>query len=165
VGAMNTWLLNQLCEPATFSEIFTIDFAGNSLFMSHMGEANVAMAPADRKVRLVARPQPITPTRGRQLALVTTLRPGPATLAALTLGPANRWRIVASRVRVLDFGDLPDMVVPHFKIAPEGSDVRNWLTQYALAGGPHHNAICFGDAMARLRTAAHLMDADFCQVG
>jgi L-arabinose isomerase len=165
VGAANTWLLNQLCEPATFSEIFTIDFGGNSLFMSHMGEANVAMAPANQKVRLVARPEPITRTRGRQLALATTLRPGPATLAALTLGPASRWRIVASRVRVLDFGNLPDMVVPHFKIAPERGDIRDWLTQYALHGGPHHSAICFGDAMARLRTAAHLMDADFLEVG
>jgi len=165
VGAAGPWLLNQLRSPATFSEAFTVDYAGNSLLMSHMGEANVAMAPPDRKVRLVARRQPITRTRGRQLALVTTLRPGPATLAALTLGPQQRWRIVASRVQVLDFGNVPDMPVPHFKIAPERGDVRDWLTQYALAGGPHHNAICFGDAIERLRIAAHLLDAGFHEVG
>jgi L-arabinose isomerase len=164
VGAAGTWLLNQLREPATFSEVFTIDFAGNSLLMSHMGEANVAMAPEGRKVRLVARPQPITRTRGRQLALVTTLRPGPATLAALTLGPAGRWRIVASRVRVLDFGDLREMAVPHFKIAAEHGDIRDWLTQYALCGGPHHNAICFDDCLPRVRAAARLLGADFFEI-
>ena len=27
-------------------------------------------------------------------------------------------------------------------------DVRDWLTAYAKAGGPHHNAVCFGDATA-----------------
>ena len=164
VGAANTWLLAQLRAPATFSEIFTIDFTGNSLLMSHMGEANVAMAPTGRKVRLAAREMPITRTRGRQLALVTTLRPGPATLAALTLGSEGRWRIVAGRVRVLDFGNLPDMAVPHFKITPEQGDVRDWLTQYALHGGPHHNALCFGDAMPRLRTVARLLDADFFEI-
>ena len=30
-------------------------------------------------------------------------------------------------------------------------DVRDWLTAYAKAGGPHHNALCFGDATARLQ--------------
>ena len=55
--------------------------------MSHMGEANVAMARRDRPMPLVARPTPITRTRGRQLALVTSFEPGPATLCALTLGP------------------------------------------------------------------------------
>ena len=102
VGAAGTWLLGQLRPPATFSEIFTIDFEGNSLLMSHMGEANVAMARADRKVPLVARPQPITRTRGRQLVLVTSLEPGPATLFALTLGPKGRWRLISSRMRIVD---------------------------------------------------------------
>ena len=27
IGAAGTWLLNWLCPPASFSEIFTIDFA------------------------------------------------------------------------------------------------------------------------------------------
>jgi L-arabinose isomerase len=164
VGAANTWLLNQLRDPATFSEIFTIDFAGNSLFMSHMGEANVAMAPEGRKVRLVLRDPPITRTRGRQLVLATTLRPSPATLAALAIGPHQRWRIIASRVRVLDFGNLSGMKVPHFKITPEQGDVRDWLTQYALCGGPHHNAISFGDATGRLRAVARLLDADYFEI-
>jgi L-arabinose isomerase len=90
VGAAGTWLLNRLCAPASFSEIFTVDFQGNGLFLSHMGEANVAMARSDRKVPLLARPTPITRTRGRQLALVTTFEPGAATLSALTMGPGGR---------------------------------------------------------------------------
>ena len=133
------------------------------MLMSHMGEANVAMARTDRKVRMAARAAPITRTRGAQLALVTCLQPGPSTLAALTLGPGGRWRLIASRMEIADFGPLDSMQVPHFKLAP-GGDVRDFLTAYAKAGGPHHNAVCFGDARARLKMAAQLLDADYCEV-
>ncbi len=161
LGAAGTWLLNRLQAPASFSEIFTVDFAGNGLFLSHMGEANVAMARKDRRVPLLARPKPITRTRGRQLALATSFEPGPATLCALALGPAQRWRLIAARVHIEDFGPLPAMAVPHCKLSPHDADVRDWLTAYAKAGGPHHNALCFGDATAGLRKLAGFLDADY----
>ncbi len=164
IGAVGCRLLGRLQPPASFSEVFTIDFAGNALFMSHMGEANVAMARRGRKVPLVARPHPITRTRGRQLALVTSFEPGPATLFALCRGPHGRWRLVASRMEIEDYGPLADMPVPHFKLRATQGDVRDLLTAYAKAGGPHHNAVCFGDALPRLRAAALLMDADYCEV-
>jgi L-arabinose isomerase len=163
IAAAGTSLLNWLAPPASFSEIFTIDFAGNSVLMSHMGEANVAMARKDRKVALVARHSPITRTQKGQLALVTTFEPGPATLMALTLGPNSRWRIIASPMMILDFGPLSTLQVPHCKLSPAG-DVRDFLTAYATAGGPHHSAICFGDARGRLRHAAKMLDADYCEV-
>lgn len=162
IAAAGSALLSALQPPASFTEAFTIDFAGNSLFMSHMGEANVAMARTDRKVPLVAREMPITRTRGRQLELITCFQPGPATLCALTLGAKGRWRLIASAMTIADFGPL-EMEVPHFKLAPNG-DVRDFLTAYAKAGGPHHNAVCFGDARARLAFAADLLDADYREV-
>jgi len=42
--------------------------------------------------------------------------------------------------------------------------VRDWLTAYALAGGPHHNALCFGDQTNRIRLAASFLDADYYEV-
>lgn len=163
IAAAATAFLNWLQPPATFSEMFTTDFAGNTIFMSHMGEANVAMARRDQRIPLVARPTPITRTRDRQLALVTTFAPGPATLMALTLGPANRWRFIAAYVTLEDFGPLPSLCVPHFKLKP-ATNVRRFLTAYAQAGGPHHNAVCFGDARRRLAMAADLINADYCEI-
>ena len=163
IGAAGSTFLNWLNPPASFTEMFTVDFGGNSVFMSHMGEANVAMARRDRKTRLVARSTPIARTQKRQLVLATCFEPGPATLCALTLGPGSRWRLVVSPVSVPDFGPLDGMEVPHFKIQPAG-DVREFLTAYAKAGGPHHLAVCFGDARSRLRVAADLLDADYCEV-
>ncbi len=163
IAAAGTAFLHWLQPPASFSEMFTIDFQGQSLFMSHMGEANVAMARRDRRVPLVARPTPITRTRDRQLALVTCLEPGDATLAALTLGPGSRWRWIVSRVTIEDFGPLPDFCVPHFKMRPS-APVAEFLTRYARAGGPHHNAVCWGDARRKLRMAADLCAAEYCEV-
>ena len=163
IGAAATSLFNWLNPPASFSEIFTTDFAGNGLLMSHMGEANAAMARRDRRVPLVARATPITRTRDRQLALVVSFEPGPATLVALAQAAGGKWRIIASLMTVDDFGPLPTLFVPHSKLKPAG-DVRQFLTAYAKAGGPHHNAVCFGDARRRLRLAAALLGADYCEV-
>ncbi|NLF38667.1 hypothetical protein GX586_04435 [bacterium] len=164
IGAIGTWLLNRVAPPASFSEIFTIDFAGNGLFMSHMGEANTAIARPDRQIALVARPKPITRTRKRQLALVPEVQPGRATLCAFTIGPSSRWRIIAGAVNIPEFVPRPSLPVPQFKIAPAAGDVRDWLTRYALAGGPHHNAVCFGDARPVLRALADVLGADYREV-
>jgi L-arabinose isomerase len=163
IAAAGSALLQWLWPPASFTEMFTIDFGGNAVLLSHMGEANVAMARADRKVPMVARDRPITRTRGRQLALVTSFEPGPATLCALTQGPGGGWRLVATAGRIADYGPLPAMRVPHARLVV-GGDVRDFLTAYARAGGPHHAAVCFGDALRRLRMAADLLGAGFFEV-
>ncbi len=163
IAAAGCTLLQSLAPPAGFTEIFTIDFSGNALLLSHMGEMNVAMARRDGRPRLCVRPKPITRTRGRQLALAISLEPGPATLMALTLGPGRRWRLLAAPVTIEDFGPLPSLVVPHSKVRTP-MDVREFLTRYARAGGPHHNALCFGDARARLRRAAAMLDADYVEI-
>ena len=163
VAAAATAFFNWLMPPASFSEVFTIDFAGGSLFLSHMGEANVAMARRGRKVPLVIRPTPITRTRDRQLALVTSFEPGPATFMALTQGPGSKWRLIAAQAKIEDYGPLPGFYVPHFKLTPAG-DLGDFLTAYARAGGPHHNAVCFGDARGRLRLAAAMIGADYIEL-
>ncbi len=163
ISAAYSAVLNWLHPPAGFSEIFTIDFGGDSVLLSHMGEANVAMAPAGAKVRLVKRATPIVPVRVSQLALAATYAPGPATLTALTLTAGNRWRIIAAAMTIQEFGPLPALESPHAKISPAG-DVREFLTAYAKAGGPHHLAVCCGDARAKLRSLAHLLQADFVEV-
>lgn len=163
IAAAGTTFLNWLNPPASFTEIFTVDFGGNSVLISHMGEANAAMARSDRKVAMVVRDRPITRTRQRQPVLVTSFEPGPATLCALTLGAGNRWRLVVSRMDIADLGPLESLQVPHSRLLPCG-DVRDFLTAYAASGGPHHSALCFGDATDRLKMSAELLDADYCEV-
>lgn len=156
VSTMGTWIFQQLTGAATFSEVFTIDFAGEALFFSHMGEMNAAMARKDRKIPLVARPAPITRTRDRQLALDISLEPGEATFCALTIdyGAENGYKIIMAHGETEDFGPLPQLAVPHFKFRPD-CPVRRFLSRYVELGGPHHNAVCFGDVSDKITAFAN----------
>ena len=78
------------------------------------------------------------------------------------LTSGQRWRIIASLVTIEDFGPLAGISTPHTKISPAG-DVRDFLTAYATAGGPHHLAVCYGDARSGLRLLAKLLDADYVE--
>jgi len=53
--------------------------------------------------------------------------------------------------------------VPHTKARAAG-DVRDFLTAYAKAGGPHHLAVCFGDARPRLAMTAQFLGAEYLEV-
>ncbi len=163
ISAAGAAMLGWLNPPASFSEIFTIDFAGGAVLLSHMGEANVAMARRDQKVRLVKRAESLVPIRGSQLALACSFQPGAATLMALTLTAGQRWRIITAAATIEDFGPLEQLAVPHSKMRPRG-EVRQFLTAYAKAGGPHHLAVCFGDARRRLKILADLLGAEYCEV-
>ena len=162
ISAAFATALDRLAGAASFTEIFTIDFAGNALFLSHMGEANVGMARTDGPVPLVTG-NPIVPLRYGQLVMPIRYQPGPATLAALTLTGHNRWRILASPVEIADTPLLAQIRSPQSKVVPRG-DVREWLNAYGAAGGPHHMAICFGDACRRLELLATLLGADYVEI-
>jgi len=154
IAAAFTTTLQSIQPPAGFSEIFTIDFAGHRLLLAHMGEANPALAHPGYPIRLRRR-SPIVPVRVGQLTLVFSNASGPYTLAALTPGPRGEWRLIFSRMEVPDAEPFAQAETPQSLIRPAG-DVRRWLTAYAQAGGPHHLALCRGDARALLRLWAHL---------
>lgn len=155
-------VLNRMCTPAGFSEIFTIDFANNRLLLAHMGEANPAMAWSDHPVRLRSRGELVKVSHG-QLVLTFNYQPGPATLAVLTPGPRQQWRLIASLMDFPAVAPFPQAETPQALIAPRG-DVRRWLTAYATAGGPHHLAVARGDARQALRALAGWIGADYFEV-
>ncbi|MBN1553665.1 MAG: hypothetical protein JXA11_02885 [Phycisphaerae bacterium] len=163
-GAAGTFLLHCLRPPASFVEMFTVDFEHNGVFLSHMGEINVAMARKDRRPRLVAKNGKLAETKRRHVTFSVSLEPGPATFTALCRAENGAWRIVSSPVRIDDFGPLPSLEVPHARLLPARGDVRDFLTAYAKAGGPHHAALCFGDARQRLGYLAGMMHIDYVEV-
>jgi len=163
ISAAFSAVLNHVQPPAGFSEIFTIDFGGNGVLLSHMGEANAAMAPKDKRIRLLRRARPIVPVRSSQLVLAVNYAPGEATLAALTLTGGARWRIIAAAVTIMETPPMPKLDVPRALVRCRG-DVREFLTAYAKAGGPHHLAVCYGDARRKLRLLAELIGAEYVEV-
>ena len=48
--------------------------------------------------------------------------------------------------------------------ASADAPVRGFLTRYVELGGPHHNAVCFGDAAARLTAFADAAGLDIEEI-
>jgi len=135
--------LQRLAGPATFTEMFAMDFDDGSILMQHMGEANYAMARADRKPLLTNRPFPLAPTPFPPATLTFSLEPGPATIASLSPCPDGEFRLVISEGEVLDWGPFEELRTPHFKLRMK-ERLQDFLQAWSWAGGTHHQALCRG---------------------
>jgi L-arabinose isomerase len=135
--------LQRIAGPASFTEMFAMDFDDKSVLMAHMGEANYAMARPDRKPLLTKRSFKLAPTKFDPATPCFSLAPGPATLGSLSVAPEGRFRLVISEGEVADWGPFPAMETPHFKFAPKTA-FENAIEAWSRAGGSHHQAICRG---------------------
>ncbi|HUS80276.1 MAG TPA: hypothetical protein VM283_03345, partial [Armatimonadota bacterium] len=104
----------------TFTEMFCPDWREGSVFMSHMGECNVALA--EGTVRLVEKDYAFGDVANPAVA-VFGVRRGPATLANLAPGPGGSFDIIVCPVEVLDRGPTAGFAqVPHYWVRPVVGD-------------------------------------------
>ena len=135
-----------LLGETQFTEMYAMDFATDSILMSHMGEGNWRLAHPGRPVRLIKRPLGIggladPPTFLFQYA------PGPATLATLVSLGGERFRLVVSEGEVLERDELPKLEMPYGFFKPS-SGVRECMNAWLRLGGPHHQVLNPGHTAA-----------------
>ena len=148
VAALNTGF-----GPTSFTEIFCPDWAGGTLFLSHMGEFNPLLAAG--KPRLYEKPFPFTPAQN-PACLALAPEPGPATFTNLAPGPDDTFRLIMAPVEILGDGTHPDAKQwIRAWIKPRGR-VETFLEEYSRLGGTHHCAILPGDHTAGLLAFARL---------
>jgi L-arabinose isomerase len=128
----------------TFTEVFCADWAGNSLFLSHMGEISPSVA-GDRP-RVFSKP--LFSGGSLDTAILTcAVKPGPAVLVNLAPGPDDTFSLIVAPVEVLaeDASLNPAMRdVVRAWVRPRGN-VAAYLEAYSRAGGTHHSALVLGD--------------------
>ena len=156
-------LVHVLAGAANFTEMFTMDFAQNSILMMHMGEGNWKMARKDEPVRLLRSSLNLVETKYDPLLLAFSLEPGDVTLVCLTTGQNGRLRFVVTEGEVVDFPYLQDLGRPHYKFRPEG-DLSDFLTRYSRAGGSHHLALAYGHWASTMEKVAGLAGIEFARV-
>lgn len=133
---------HRLIGDGHFTEMYAMDFPGDSILMSHMGEGNWKVARDDEPVRLIKRPLAIgglddPPT------LLFRIAPGPATLASLVTLGGGRFRLVVAEGEVLDGPRLPALEMPYGQFRPD-SGVRDCMDGWLRAGGTHHIVMNLG---------------------
>lgn len=146
VGALQTGF-----GRTTFTEIFCPDWAGGSLFLSHMGEVNPEVAAATPLIYENKNPY----TRTKSVATLTCApAPGPAVFVNLAPGPNESFAVLASTVEVLGDSRRDDMQKSvRGWIRPERS-LPEFLEAYSRSGGTHHSALVLGQGVAAIEAFA-----------
>jgi L-arabinose isomerase len=162
VTAAHMAQMRQLCGAANFTEIFTVDYAGNRMLMMHMQECNPALTRRDRKVRLV-RKDFWAPGVQPYVGMYFTLEPGPVTLTCITSDEQGGLYYIAGEGRIVDRQPLAKLDVPHW-IVELDEPVGEFLTRYSMAGGPHHLVAVPGHRASMLGKLAHLQGFGFQQL-
>jgi L-arabinose isomerase len=156
-------LMSELAGAANFTEMFSMDFAGNAALMMHMGEGNWKMARQDEPVRLLRSKLGLVDLRVDPLLLAFSLEPGEATLLSLTTLADGRLKFVVTEGQVLDFPYVADLGRPHYKFRP-ASDLVDFLTRFSLEGGSHHQALAYGRWASTLEKVAVLLGVEYARV-
>lgn len=129
--------LQQGFGRASFSEMFTVDYAGHRILLKHWGEGNIAMARM--RPRLVR--SGFTDRQPAEFAIVDfEFTPGPALLANLNVASTGQGQVISVTGTITE-DPLPYVDGPRALFKPDCQDLRELLTNYAYAGGTHHLAL------------------------
>ena len=153
LSALGVFMAQQLCPPASFTEMFCMDPKHGGVLLSHMGEANYALADGD--VHLVKKEfafgdcdDPATP--------VFSFKPGEATLINLIPAPGGGFRMITARVEMQPWEVDVSLQSPQGYFKPVGGDLSAFLTEYSAYGGSHHLGIAYGDNSDKIAKLAAL---------
>jgi L-arabinose isomerase len=151
-------------HAVTFTEIFCADWAGDTLFLSHMGEINPALAAS--RPRIFEKPFPFAGSL-HPAVLTCAVRPGPAALVNLAPGPGDTFSLIVAPVEVLPEDETLDPAMrdtvrawirPWIPVAP-------FLEAYSRAGGTHHSALVLGPRAEALAAFGRIAGLTVVEVG
>ncbi len=151
-------LLSAFSET-TFTEIFCPDWKGGTIFLSHMGEINPAVAA--RRPLLCEKPFPYTPAQNPAF-IACAPKAGPAVLVNISPGPNDSFRLIAAPVDVLEDSPREDMQsIVRGWIRPKQS-TANFLESYSRLGGTHHSALVLGARAEAVAAFARFAGLECC---
>ncbi len=156
-------MMAELAGAANFTEMFTMDFAGNSILMMHMGESNWKMARKDEPIQLLRSTLGMAYVRFEPLLLTFSLEPGEVTLVSLTTVAGGKFKLIVTEGEVVDFPYVADLSRPHYKLRPDG-DLNDFLTRFSLEGGSHHQAMAYGRWAGTIEKLAALLGIEYARV-
>jgi L-arabinose isomerase len=158
-------MMAHLAGAANFTEMFSMDPAGDAVLMMHMGEGNWTMARKDEPVHMLRSTLGLVDLRVAPLLLAFSLEPGPVTLVSLTTAAEGKLRLVVTEGEVVDFAYVADLGRPHYKFRPESLDgLPGFLNRFSLAGGSHHQALAYGRWARTLEKLARLLGIEYAYV-
>lgn len=131
----------------TFTEMFCPDWAHGSVFLSHMGEFNYAIA--DGKPRLQEKPFPFTSAENPTVAY-QTMRGGRAVFLNLAPFGNGRYTLTLAPGEMLSIrGENRQAEATNGWFRPD-VPLETFLARFSQGGGTHHSALVYGDVLDQL---------------
>lgn len=138
----------------TFSEMFCPNWRDDSVFISHMGEYNIALAK--KKPTLMVKPFPYTDA-GESCVAFETMVPGKASMINLVPLGDSKYRLIIANGEILDApsdNGQKENVNAWFKPT---KPLAEFLETYSNNAGTHHGAVIYdADTQALKIMASYL---------
>ncbi len=147
----------------TFTEVFCPDWAGDRLFLSHMGE--ISPSVAGDKPRVICKPS----FMGGALdpaVLTCAAKPGPAVFVNLAPGPGDSFTLIVVPVDVqAEDGTLDPAMRDAVRIWVRPQlGVASFLEAYSRAGGTHHSALVLGEHVDAVAAFGRMCGLDVVRI-
>ncbi len=146
--------LASVFEQVSFTEMFCPDWAHDTIFLSHMGEMNVAMVAG--RARLIHKPYSFIDIDDPVLA-VGRFDSGLATLVNLAPGPSDTFTLIIAPVTIQEVVDADAHVDSIRGWIKPGGALPSFLAHYSRLGGTHHSALIKGDVVRIVKGFGELM--------
>lgn len=161
--ALSGLILQSLSGAAQFTEIWCNDLANDQFMMGHSGVMNLSyFEDRPQDIRMVRHPW-WDGCCGRGACMeVITMPPGEGTMLSLTPGKDNRWRMIVTKVEVLEKDPVP-LGAPNFFVKLE-KPIGKYLQELAALGAAHHFAMAYGDWTEHLQALAKILQIEYSYV-
>jgi len=139
---------------ASFTEMFCPGWRDNTIFLSHMGEMNLNLAA--EKPLVIEADFPYTDA-GNPAVAYGRFKGGEAVYANLAPGAGNAYSLILSKICMMDVQGQDNMEESIHGWFEPSMPVADFLKKYSMAGGTHHGAVIYGDALKELEMFGRLM--------
>ncbi len=153
--------LMSVYAETTFAEMFCPDWAGNTIYISHMGEYNPLCTT--EKPRFKVNNFPYTDAKNPSV-FYSPFNAGKAIFACLAPDADGKFTLIASSIEMLHtpVGTTFDNEVSGW-FKPQ-STIDKFLSDYSMNGGIHHASIIYGGDMKSLKAYAKFMNWSFVTI-
>jgi L-arabinose isomerase len=144
-------MMDRIGAGGSFSELHPADFREDFVFVGHDGPGHIAISnekPALRGLRLYHGKS------GSGVSVEFKVKHGPVTIAGLTLGAGNRFKLVLAEGESV-LGPIPATGNTNTRCRFK-PDLPTFIERWSAAGPTHHFALGIGRHIATLRKVATL---------
>ena len=146
----------------TFTEMFCPDWMGDTVFLSHMGEINIALT-AETPV-LIQKEFPYTDA-WNPITAYAQYKPGRAVIVNIAPLKDSKYRLILVPGKILDVPDDSNFkATVHGWFKPE-SGLVDCLSEYSMNGGTHHLVMVYGDVTDQLEQFGKMLGFDVQRIG